>query len=61
MFKLINNIKNKQEARSFAIHWQNWQSTQALSYSEFMYYENYFRNLGKKFHLMTEFKENGII
>lgn len=63
MFKMleINDIKTKSEARSFAIDWQDWQSKQALSYEDVVYWENYFINLGIKFNLTEEFKENLII
>ena len=61
MFILNNNIKTKGEAQSHAIDWQNWQSTQALSYGEVLTYQNHFARIGKRFNLIREFKENGII
>jgi hypothetical protein len=61
MFKLLTNIKNKGEAQGHAINWQNWQSTQALSWGEVLTYQNHFAKIGKRFNLTREFKENGII
>lgn len=49
------------EAQDFAIEYQNWASNQDLSYGELVYYTNYFEELGKRFNLTDEFKENGIL
>lgn len=54
-------IKNKEDARNFAIQWQNWVTNVNISYGELSEYQTYFRKLGKKFGLITEFRENGII
>lgn len=54
-------VKTKGEAQSIAIDWQRWQSNQVLSYDDVIKHEYYFHTLGKKFHLIREFKENGII
>ncbi len=54
-------IKTKEQARKTAIEWQNWQADQSLSYGELNYWQNYFEKLAKKFDLIEEFKENGII
>lgn len=61
MCKLLEAIKNRQDAKDFAIEWQNWQSTQALSYGDLFYWQSILTNIGKKFGLISEFKENGII
>lgn len=53
--------KTKDEARQKAIDWQIWQSEQSLSYSELIEWSDYFYKLGKRFGLLREFKENGII
>lgn len=45
MFTLNNTIKTKEDARSLAIEWQNWVSTQSLSYGEMFEYENFFEIL----------------
>lgn len=54
-------IKSKEQARVLAQQWQHKASTQALSYGELFTATNYFTKLAKKFHLVREFKENGII
>jgi hypothetical protein len=59
--KPLNKIKNKEEARQIAVEYQFWASNQSLSYSELATYGHYFELLGRKFHLIKEFKENGII
>lgn len=53
--------KTADEARQYAIDWQNWMSTQSLSYGELAEWCDIFRKLGKKFLLTSEFKENAII
>ena len=55
------SIKTKGDAQSFAIQWQNWVSKVNISYGELLEYQTYFRKLGKRFGLITEFRENGII
>jgi hypothetical protein len=52
--------KTKEEARQYAIKWQEWQSNQSLSYGELGYWQNEFERIGEKFDLMEEFRENGI-
>jgi hypothetical protein len=54
-------IKTKDEAREFAVDWQQWQSEQAMFLSEIVEWQEYFYKLAKKFGLVREFKENGII
>lgn len=55
------NITTKEQAREYAIDWQNWSSEQSLSYSELAEWGEIFTELGERFDLTTEFKENGII
>lgn len=50
-----------EEARQYAIDWQNWQVDQNLSYGELAEWQAIFTELGEKFDLTEEFKENGII
>lgn len=57
----LNTIKTEAEARQLAIDWQNWMSTQSLSYSEICDWEDLFRKLGRDFGLTVEFNENGIL
>ena len=54
-------IKNKGMARQVAIDFQRWASERNMSYKDIAYYQNYFYNIAKKFGLVREFKENGII
>jgi hypothetical protein len=57
----IKDIKNKVQARDFAIEWQHNTSEQSLSYAELLYWKIYFEKIAKKFGLIKEFKENGIL
>ena len=54
-------ITSKDEARQYAIDWQNWSSEQSLSYFELAEWCAIFEKLAEKFNLTDEFKENGII
>ena len=53
--------QTQDEARQYAIDWQNWVSEQNLSYGEIGYYQGIFLELGERFNLTEEFKENGLI
>jgi len=55
------DIKTEQEARQYAIDWQNWASKQDLSFSELVQWNIVFEILADKYGLLEEFKENGII
>ena len=55
------NITTQEEARQYAIDWQKWASEQNLSYTQLADLQSYFQELGEKFDLLEEFKENGII
>jgi hypothetical protein len=55
------NPTTKDEARQYAIDWQNWASEQSLSYGELAEWQHIFAELAEKFDLVEEFKENGII
>jgi hypothetical protein len=54
-------IKTADEARQYAIEWQQWQAEQSLSYGEMAEWQNEFEAIAKEFDLLEEFKENGII
>ncbi len=56
----INNITTQDEARQFAIDWQNWQADQNLSFGEVVQWQNQLERLAIKFDLIHEFEENGI-
>lgn len=51
----------KGNARQRAKDWQLWASEQSLSYGELAYYSNHFEKLGRRYGLIKEFKENGIL
>lgn len=57
----LNAIKSKEQARELAIDWQNWAWDIDLSYSELAEWQDLFYALARKYHLIREFKENGII
>jgi hypothetical protein len=61
-FKPISKITSKEEARQIAIQWQSiFSSGESKSYRDLIISSNYFEKLGKKFSLLEEFKENGIV
>jgi len=53
--------KTKEEARQYAIGWQNFTSEHDLSYAELAVLQTELETIGEKFGLLEEFKENGII
>lgn len=53
--------KAKARARNKAIEWQHEASDQNYSYGELAYWGDYFERLGKRYGLVREFRENGII
>lgn len=55
------NPKTQEEARQYAIDWQNWVSDQNLSSQELYDWQEIFEELAEKYGLRGEFKENGII
>lgn len=57
----ISQVKTKEQARTMAMDYQNYASEQDMSYGELIEHQNYFEKLGKKFGLLKEFKENGIV
>lgn len=57
----ISRVKTKGQARQIAIEWQQKASEQSLSYGELIYHQEYLYKIAKKFGLVKEFKENGII
>lgn len=54
-------INTEDEARQYAIDWQNWQAEQSMSYGELAEWQDVFTRLGVRFNLTEEFQENGII
>ena len=56
--------KTKEEARQYAIEWQNEfgkERAEYMTYSELSEWQSEFYDLAIKFDLLAEFKENGII
>ena len=53
--------KGKARAREKAIEWQYDFHNHNYSYEELVYFGNYFGKLAKRYGLVREFKENGII
>lgn len=51
----------KEEAREQAISWQRTIQYQNYTYSELAQWQAYFEQLGRKYGLLREFRENGII
>ena len=57
----MNYQDMKAKARQKAIDWQADTANKNLSYSELAEAGELFRKLGKRYGLLTEFRENGII
>lgn len=53
--------KNKEEVRQFAIDWQADFSNQNYSYSDLTVFQDMFSRLGRRYGLLREFRENGLI
>ena len=53
--------KAKERARDKAIEWRLDFENHNYSYGELAYYGNYFEGLAKRYGLVKEFRENGII
>lgn len=53
--------KTIDEARQYAMDWQQWQSQHELSYGEVNEWQGIFVDIANTFGLYDEFKENGII
>ena len=51
----------KEQVRDEAIDWQGGYQDHNFSYSELANFGEYFERLGKRYGLLKEFKENGII
>lgn len=49
------------EARQYAIDWQAWAGSQAMSMGELIDWQTALEGMAHQFDLVEEFKENGII
>jgi hypothetical protein len=54
-------LKNKEDARQYGIDYQKWASEQNFSYEEVFCNQIKLKQIAKKFGLVKEFKENGIL
>lgn len=50
----------KAKAREKAIEWQREAAERSMSWGELAEYQAYFEDIGKRYGLLTEFRENGI-
>ena len=53
--------RSKENARNKAVEWQLDFCNHDYSYGELAYYGEYFSRLARRYGLVREFKENGII
>lgn len=53
--------ERKAAAREQAIDWQYWAAEQNLSYGELADYQSHFEQIGRRYGLLGEFRENAII
>lgn len=53
-------LKGKERARQLAIDWQLEDGTYPYSYEGLIMVQDVFNKLGKRYGLLTEFRENGI-
>lgn len=54
-------MNKKDKARYLAINWQNNFSKKSYSWQGIINWQNRFLKIAKKYNLVKEFKENGII
>lgn len=60
-FYILTYSEKKERLREEAVRWQLDYSRNCLSYGELAEKQAYFEKEGKKYGLVKEFKENGII
>ena len=53
--------KGKEKARNEAIEWQSDFAAHNYSYGELAYFSDYFETKARRYGLLREFRENGII
>lgn len=57
----VNNYQvAKENARQKAIDWQYEFSETSMSWGELAYWQEYFEKIGRRYGLLTEFRENCI-
>lgn len=52
--------ERKGNARNEAIDWQIWAAENPMSWGELFEWQQHFENLGKRYGLLKEFRENGV-
>ena len=57
----MSYAEKKEHARQQAIEWQSDFCNHNYSYGELAWFSDYFTKLGKRYGLIKEFRENGII
>lgn len=57
----MSYAEKKAKAREEAIEWQRKCSVEDIYMSVYVHYSFYFEKLGKRYGLLREFRENGII
>lgn len=57
---MSNYQKQKEKAQNEAINWQSDFGNHNYSYGELAVFGNYFEKMGRRYGLLTEFRENGI-
>lgn len=58
---MSNYQKGKEQARENAIEWQIKQINEPLSYEDIYIFTKHFEKTAKRYGLIKEFRENGII
>lgn len=59
---MANNYqKRKEQARQEAIGWKNSFALYSYSFEELYYIANRLKEIGKRYGLLKEFRENGIV
>lgn len=54
-------VRSKDEARQYAIDWQMWASEAPLYLTELVDWYDEFTKIGKRWGLLREFREEGIL
>ena len=54
-------MQKKEAARNEAINWMITTTNDSMSWAELLNYQDHFLNIGRRYGLIREFHENGII
>ena len=60
-YRAVDYKFKKEALREFAIEWQRAQADCVMSWGDVAWYNDFFETYGRKYGLLREFKENGII